>query len=59
MPQIARWPRFVGETLRLSVSALRGWGPRQVLTAVVAATGIAVVMGLATVLIPTSSAATP
>lgn len=54
MPQISRWPRLLGETLRLSASALRGWRARQVLTASVAATGIAVVMGLATVLIPNS-----
>ncbi|MDN5822547.1 MAG: hypothetical protein L0H39_13820 [Brachybacterium sp.] len=54
MPQISHWPRLLGETLRLSASALRGWGARQVIVAVVAATGIAVVMGLATVLIPNS-----
>ncbi|MDN5599016.1 MAG: hypothetical protein L0G52_00580 [Brachybacterium sp.] len=54
MTQIARWPRHLGESLRLSASALRAWGPRQLLTAVVAAVAIAVVMGLATVLIPNS-----
>ena len=54
MPQISRWPRRLGETLRLAAAALRAWGPRQVLTAVVAGTAIAVVMGLATVLIPNS-----
>src|SRR5699024_11438362 len=54
MPQISRWPRRLGETLRLAAAALRAWGPRQVLTAVVAGTAIAVVMSLATVLIPNS-----
>ena len=51
MPQISRWPRRLGETLRLAAAALRAWGPRQVLTAVVAGTAVAVVMGVATVLI--------
>ena len=54
MPQIPRWSRRLGESLRLAAAALRAWGPRQVLTAVVAGTVIAVVMGLATVLIPNS-----
>ena len=54
MPQISRWPRRLGETLRLAAAALRAWGPRQVLTAVVAGTAVAVVMGVATVLIPNS-----
>ena len=54
MPQISRWPRRLGESLRLSAAALRAWGPRQVLTAVVAGTAVTVVMGLATVLIPNS-----
>lgn len=54
MPQIARWSHHLGESLRLSASALRAWGPRQLLTAAAAGLAIAVVMGLATVLIPNS-----
>ncbi|WP_394215005.1 hypothetical protein [Brachybacterium vulturis] len=46
MPQLSRWPRRLGETLRLFATALRGWGARQVLTAVVTATGIAVLSRL-------------
>lgn len=36
----------------LAVLALRAWGPRQIITAIVAAVAVAVVVGVATVLIP-------
>ena len=54
MTQIARRLRHLGESLRLSASALRAWEPRQLLIAIVAAVAVAVVMGVATVLIPNS-----
>src|SRR5699024_11523997 len=48
MSTLLRWSRSLGGSLRLSAAALRAWGPRQVLTAVVAGTASAVVIGLAT-----------
>lgn len=38
--------------LRPALAALRSWGPRQVLVAAVAGGGLAVLLGLATVLVP-------
>ncbi|WP_238154312.1 hypothetical protein [Ornithinimicrobium sufpigmenti] len=38
--------------LRPALAGLRSWGPRQVLVAVLAGAGLAVLLGLATVLIP-------
>lgn len=44
--------RRVPTSLRLAGRALRSWGPRQILTAVLAALSTAVLIGVATVLIP-------
>lgn len=41
-----------GESLRLAITALRMWTPRQLLAAVIASAVVAVVIGVATVLIP-------
>lgn len=46
------WLRGQRESLRLAAQALRAWTPRQALVATVAAAAVAVVVGLATVLIP-------
>lgn len=42
----------IGESFRLAVQALRGWTGRQVLAAIAASAVVAVVIGVATVLIP-------
>lgn len=42
----------MGESLRLAVQALRAWTARQVLVAIAAGAAVAVVIGIATVLIP-------
>ncbi|USQ81992.1 hypothetical protein NF556_10225 [Ornithinimicrobium faecis] len=51
MPQTSRpWP--LRQNLVLARGALRSWSPRQVLVAAVAAVLVAVVIGVATVLMP-------
>src|SRR5699024_1454859 len=52
MRHLIEWSRRPRESVRLAVSALRGWGPRQVLVAAVAALVLGVMTGLTTVLIP-------
>ncbi|NMA78172.1 MAG: hypothetical protein GX960_13095 [Actinomycetales bacterium] len=54
MRRIVEWFRRQREALRLAGTALREWRARQVLIAALAALAIALVMGLATVLIPNS-----
>ncbi|MGO1562844.1 MAG: hypothetical protein ACTHW7_13585 [Actinomycetaceae bacterium] len=45
-------PAALGRDLALALSALRAWGPRQVLVSLAGATAVLLVVGLATVLIP-------
>lgn len=54
MRRIVEWSHRQRESLRLAGTALREWGPRQILVAAIAALVIGAVMGLATVLIPNS-----
>lgn len=51
-PRPSRSRQGVGESFRLAGQALRLWTSRQVLVAIVAAVVVAVVIGMATVLIP-------
>lgn len=52
MSHITRWVSRQRSSLGLAVRALRAWGPRQVVSAVVAAVVVGAIIGLATVLIP-------
>lgn len=52
MERTGEWMRRARETLALAGTALRAWGPRQALVAAAAGAAVALVIGLATVLIP-------
>ncbi|MCK0089298.1 hypothetical protein HCA61_11170 [Rhodococcus sp. HNM0563] len=52
MSRLTCWTNRQKLSLDLAVRALRTWGPRQMITAAVAATSVGAVVGVATVLIP-------
>lgn len=52
MSRFQRWVRNQRSSLVLAGRALRGWGPRQLITAAVVTVAVAVFIGLVTVLIP-------
>lgn len=52
MERTGNWMKRQRETLEMAALALRAWTPRQVLVALVAGAAVALVIGLATVLIP-------
>lgn len=52
MERIRTWLARQGRSLVLAARALRAWGPRQIIVAVIASAVVAVIVGLVTVLIP-------
>ncbi|HLS74356.1 MAG TPA: hypothetical protein VK046_11335 [Actinomycetaceae bacterium] len=52
MTRLASWWDQCRSSLSLALVALRSWGPRQLSAAVIAASVVAVIIGVATVLIP-------
>ncbi len=52
MERIRTWLARQGQSLTLAARALRAWGPRQIVVAVIASVAVAVVVGMVTVLIP-------
>jgi hypothetical protein len=52
MSHLTRWASRQTSSLGLAARALRAWGPRQIITATVAATAVGAAVGVATVLIP-------